>query len=395
MIMTRDHLYRILMTIICLNYSNNIQAVSLTRSSEIIFHLSQRGLGRMLSTSTTSITDTVFWCGRISNSKGIRFKDNNYISLDSSQAVNSCDVNEEIAKENSIKSIRQVLNVVNHLSQVPFLKKHRTYANNTQHIEHETFGIFFRGDNCKKGQAYPLLPGIMRSNNRINEVSALKHIQALHPKITGNQSFLGQLSYAQHYGLPTRLLDFSTNILKALYFAVENAEEDDDKDASYGRLFILNAYALNNQSRLVDKGLCLESDYDAILRTSAAFFHNKGDLLCSDAVRKVADTMISDKINLSHFDEKFLLPVAIFPDVLHDRIRAQEGTFVVFGGINPLEIPEDSFARTILEEHCMCAIVKNRLHIKKELEQIGIHGASIYPELDSQMAYIKKVWRIR
>jgi type I restriction enzyme M protein len=45
------------------------------------------------------------------------------------------------------------------------------------------------------------------------------------------------LSLAQHHGLPTRLLDWTTNLLASLYFAVRANPETD------GRIFALRALA--------------------------------------------------------------------------------------------------------------------------------------------------------
>lgn len=54
----------------------------------------------------------------------------------------------------------------------------------------------------------------------------------------------GWLFLMQHYGIPTRLLDWSENPLVALYFAVSNLDHSD----SDGSLYVMNPIQFNSEN---------------------------------------------------------------------------------------------------------------------------------------------------
>ena len=125
--------------------------------------------------------------------------------------------------------------------------------------------IFYRGHSNKE---YELKPGIYRGDIIKNEDKIYRETIAKVPYDFKDKNTIESLALMQHYGIPTRILDLTTNALVALYFACVGNE---DKD---GEVIVLD---------IPERNICyFDSDRVTILANLAKSdekFHYKMELL--------------------------------------------------------------------------------------------------------------------
>ena len=177
---------------------------------------------------------------------------------------------------------------------------------------------FFRGQADATWQLSPSLyrQGLFNSENLL--LTEMRHICP--NEFLGNR--FDSLVKMQHFGMPTRLLDTTTNPLVALYFACESDKQLDKDGAVY---MFPNLPVSWSTNPLVDLIMDFVYDYspqglwlDQILDLTQKKYAN--------AVYRLMPEIISW---LLHDLE---IPVlAVMPAKTNERLEAQDGAFFVFG----------------------------------------------------------------
>lgn len=183
----------------------------------------------------------------------------------------------------------------------------------------------------------------------------------------------------QHYGLPTRLLDWTTNALVALFFAIESSPNSDKSERFYD--------SSPKENYMEEDEFC--SDGAAVFALSPSQFNKKTILtsskiyLCEEAAKW--DHFFDPMSKAGDFAN--FLPIAVQSSHIDTRIRSQSGHFTLHGAnIWPLDYYND--VREILHKIFIPYDVVPKM--LNDLRSIGITESFIYPSLESLAKEVKR-----
>lgn len=163
----------------------------------------------------------------------------------------------------------------------------------------------------------------------------------------------------QHFGLPTRLLDWTEGYLIALYFAVRNPN-----NVSTPCVWILNPNDLNHSS----------------VENSTVFFTDP--LTMEEADRIVNDYLDDDLGKMPKY------PIAVLPPYVNKRMTAQRSCFTVHGWV------KNGFA-ALHKRFQQFDVVQLRIRTKSaetlrnQILRAGINEATLFPDLEGLARELK------
>jgi FRG domain len=246
----------------------------------------------------------------------------------------------------------------------------------TQRTKEMPFGeekaLWFRGQSDIK---YGLVPKYWRPDyERANEAEIRLEFQSVgHPLVDGGDTGDDWYWYflMQHYGCPTRLLDWTTSPLVALYFAVCNSSERD------GVVWVLDPWRWNRAH--------VKDLYGPAI---PGWKEVKPYLL---VLEDAFDSDVSEKQTSKKW------PVAIEPPNIDRRIAAQGSKFVLFGvAKDMLDSPAINRSRKEKGKHAIVGRIiipkaKSKA-ILAELNLLGFNQRSLFPDLEGLGKHIAWEW---
>lgn len=271
----------------------------------------------------------------------------------------------------------------------------KVFSNKLEEFHHEVADLktMYRGQgNIEWG----LLPSAFRTRDDfLNEHFYIREYERQLPKECAGKSSIEILIDAQHFGIPTRLLDITSNPLVALYFA---CSESETKDASPDGVVFQFAPA----------GIFMQ--YDLSCSVYAEYVRRyKDGVHFSDAWKKgLIESAVNSDSRFSFEAPKAVgrmlseKPSSFFmlPRYSNDRISAQEGAFLLCGTpfvekpdpgygkgvfLFPDEMKQD-FKSMISHRYIIPAEFKGK--ILCQLDSVGINEAKLFPDIEHRVKSI-------
>lgn len=234
--------------------------------------------------------------------------------------------------------------------------------------------LFFRGL-CDK--SFDLLPSVFRPNKNkgktYDEKTIYLDFMQYAPENNLTYDFIRDsdkvLAEMQHYGIPTRLLDWTVNPLVALYFACLDSNND-------GKVYIFNPWKYNQT--ISNYSFPNNHDQNIYARSLLVYHWNDNDITLFNYVKEKYPSL-STPFSLDY-------PFAYVAQFTNKRKLNQRGCFLIYGK-NKTAFEKMNVSKPFLKE--LLISKKEKKTILNQLNMMYINDYTVYPDYNGMEKMIK------
>lgn len=284
---------------------------------------------------------------------------------------------------------------------VPRVKRMHTFLEKIRGLPpiREGYTRFYRGQRAD----WPLVPQLYRegvSYHKYESQIFYKVTAELPSEFSDSRTIFDHLVKMQHYSIPTRLLDITTNPLIALFFACEKDDIEPRKgrrpDGSidpnpYVYVFDINNSVVKQRDSDGVTVLSALAKYDGTLTETEYSQALKGDYFKDSRFLHI---IREDKPYFRDMIKKETLSsiLCVQPKLDNPRIIRQSGAFLIFG----IEKARCRVASLEDDQNIIINKIKIDRHskdeIRRDLESVNISSASLFFDLDHLADRVKELY---
>lgn len=272
---------------------------------------------------------------------------------------------------------------------------------NNYDFERDKHAIFFRGHSNKD---YKLEPYIYRDEIIKHEHIIFKELLLRCPQDFEHcKTTFEFLVKMQHYSLPTRLLDITTNPLIALYFACQSKSKNDAELIIFKVPKSTIKYYDSDTVSILSNLSRISCDFSipGHIDTHLLFLDDGYDEMCEEFnsqhyVKKLVYEIQSEKPHFEPRIEPYVLSevLCVKPRMDNQRVIRQDSAFFLFGtdGLKKDKPAKLNDSLILTKDRKIIIPNSDKERIIGQLEILGITEATIFPEIEKVATYIKKLY---